>query len=891
MAAAIMVFAALAAVRPADPGASILSTPGPTPTYSGTGLPSLDPDDAKFFGVAGTGQQTLSGVKIVLNVGVPAGSTSFSVGIFDGDVSGFWDGGTTSFSYRLFKDPLKNGSTANPLDTITSSQALDDNWFDKSYSTDAAAKAPSGNYFYRLEAGWTLGTPSGSFNNFKVRTSGQVSVRAGQDFGFAAGPQRVPPETELDPFVGSGDPNPGDPNDPNSNSYDGQFTYYFYVPTSLPSITFWDGDNDRAGDTNDPNTPDTDPDGAGPAEAEGANEGAPADGPSPYRSCCNVAPSIYYDILDPESHLFTNSNPSGNTEWEKFVIGNSASDPDVLVTYELRPGLWRYQVHGMDAHNLNVLRSTYEIYSTTDLPLTVSPSPAVVPDHTMRTPAGKTLYYSHVVTNKGTVDDFNLDASSAHGWATAIYADANGNGILDPGEPKITRTGPMAPGQELDILLELVVPPGISGVTDLTTVTASSRSEWAVQGSATDTTILSSPPQADLAPVGPVDEGTPVTLDASGSSDPDEDSLQFRWDFDGDGTWDTDWSPNATVTYTWGDDWSGTVRVEVSDGELTDTAETSLVVANVSPIVTSLVIEIVKPDCRDDDEEHDHDDDDDEERDDDCGCDDEHDDESGDHDGDHEHDDDGCEEEDDEDDCDGENDGGRDEDDEGCGCRDEDDNHDDGDHDDDDEGENCGVTVSFNATAEDPGSDDLTFFWDFGDGTNSSHTYFNDGVGPDPFPSPGPVFPVNVTNETTHVYATSGNFTVTLTVTDDDGGNVTIVRHVLVCVSDEDDDHDDEGDHDDDGCGDDRDEDDDDDDCEDEDDCECGEDDDEECGDDDEHDDDDGDDDHDDDGGDDEDAPRPVSANGGRTLEAPFHPVISDMKGLLATAPRSVLRP
>jgi len=81
------------------------------------------------------------------------------------------------------------------------------------------------------------------------------------------------------------------------------------------------------------------------------------------------------------------------------------------------------------------------------------------------------------------------------------------------------------------------------------------------------------------------DEGTSITLDASASSDPDNDELKYRWDLDHNGTWDTEWNVAPYAEYTWGDDHSGQAVVEVSDGELTNTATTDVAVNNVAPIV------------------------------------------------------------------------------------------------------------------------------------------------------------------------------------------------------------------------------------------------------------------------------------------------------------------
>ncbi|UGV41962.1 PKD domain-containing protein [Methanococcoides orientis] len=82
----------------------------------------------------------------------------------------------------------------------------------------------------------------------------------------------------------------------------------------------------------------------------------------------------------------------------------------------------------------------------------------------------------------------------------------------------------------------------------------------------------------------------PIEFDASSSSDPDGDILTYRWDFDNDGICDYE-SSEPTATYTWDDDYTGTVALEVNDGEFTDTATTTLTVNNVAPVVDAIEIE------------------------------------------------------------------------------------------------------------------------------------------------------------------------------------------------------------------------------------------------------------------------------------------------------------
>lgn len=80
-----------------------------------------------------------------------------------------------------------------------------------------------------------------------------------------------------------------------------------------------------------------------------------------------------------------------------------------------------------------------------------------------------------------------------------------------------------------------------------------------------------------------------------------------------------------------------------------------------------------------------------------------------------------------------------------------------------------GVNITFEATASDSGSDDLTFTWDWGDGTTTSTTYYNNGIGADSYPSPD-VNPITVTDIQKHAFTARRGYVVTLTVEDDDGG-------------------------------------------------------------------------------------------------------------------------
>ena len=100
------------------------------------------------------------------------------------------------------------------------------------------------------------------------------------------------------------------------------------------------------------------------------------------------------------------------------------------------------------------------------------------------------------------------------------------------------------------------------------------------------------PPVADANGPYDADEGSSIVLDGSNSYDPDGDTLQYHWDLNNDGIWDTGWSPSPYLERTWGDDYSGQVALQVSDGEFTDTDTANITVRNVAPTVELRVLPI-----------------------------------------------------------------------------------------------------------------------------------------------------------------------------------------------------------------------------------------------------------------------------------------------------------
>lgn len=90
-----------------------------------------------------------------------------------------------------------------------------------------------------------------------------------------------------------------------------------------------------------------------------------------------------------------------------------------------------------------------------------------------------------------------------------------------------------------------------------------------------------------------IDEGTSYTFSGSGSTD--DDSLEYRWDFNEDNLWDTTWSGSPTASHSWPDNQADpvTITLEVFDGILKDVDQIQVTIVNVAPDIPPLINGVV----------------------------------------------------------------------------------------------------------------------------------------------------------------------------------------------------------------------------------------------------------------------------------------------------------
>ncbi|MCP3912410.1 MAG: hypothetical protein GY713_15810, partial [Actinomycetia bacterium] len=185
----------------------------------------------KFLAIAGTDLVTLSDTVLDVTLTADAGITTFDFGVFDGDageidtVAPFksrWDiGAAVDFTYALFASPpggpevqldltlpmaapgacvptvVLGELIPDPACSILSWSMPNNDWIDFAVASGPEANAPSGIKVYRLEVRQDVATGF-TVNVFKVRTTGQVTIRLGeQPFSYASTIGALPEDIRI----------------------------------------------------------------------------------------------------------------------------------------------------------------------------------------------------------------------------------------------------------------------------------------------------------------------------------------------------------------------------------------------------------------------------------------------------------------------------------------------------------------------------------------------------------------------------------------------------------------------------------------------------------------------------------------------------------------------
>ncbi|MBS1911967.1 MAG: hypothetical protein JST22_08285 [Bacteroidetes bacterium] len=401
-------------------------------------LPSAAVNDGRMFSIAGGNLNTLADNTLVFEIGVPAAATSFEIGIFDGETGGNWDQGTVPLEYTLYADPNGDATGATQVGIWHGDSMVNNGWYNITLNTAEAAHCNGANFFYTLKVRST-DPATFQWSSFKLRTSGTIVIRRNTSIAYTA-----PLGNGLDALNIY-------PNYPTltPTTYDGSWHFFFQVPdvVKLSMVDIWDGDLDRGSydcsdnDTDDPDTPNSIPTWAtGPVVAEGTAvsslpcqdaSGNPTGGnttSNPADDSRNPVfrrgPGVSYELISPGGTHYLNDNPSGNLEWEHFVLSTDAFDRNQMDYHvpSIERGIWELRVSGVDLSNLNAFRFPYDATGVDSNGVAIAPLSA---DFTNGTVTGL-VYYENNGNNTQDANEPGIPSVSI-----TLSCDFNNDGIVD----------------------------------------------------------------------------------------------------------------------------------------------------------------------------------------------------------------------------------------------------------------------------------------------------------------------------------------------------------------------------------------------------------------------------------------------------------------------------
>jgi len=106
-------------------------------------------------------------------------------------------------------------------------------------------------------------------------------------------------------------------------------------------------------------------------------------------------------------------------------------------------------------------------------------------------PATSVDFALDVINTSGSSDTYTLGSSAPAGWTVTYYFDANGNGVLDAGEvAPIVSVGPVASGNEVNLIARVDVPVGTAPGVNAVNFTATSSNNPAISDTIGDTVTV-----------------------------------------------------------------------------------------------------------------------------------------------------------------------------------------------------------------------------------------------------------------------------------------------------------------------------------------------------------------------------------------------------------------
>ena len=420
---------------------ALAAWPCPAQIGAVAGFPSANPSDGQFLSLVDL-PSGLVGQQIRFGLSVPVGRSDFNFLIFDGDTGkncdpgtdptcfipslGHWDSGDTQIVVRMYADPTRSGSespadlvgewygnasnpTVDPAGAWTGdAEMLDNRWWVVNVVVAANALAPSGAGFYNVVIDLDEPGDGRTVSNFKVAADVPLTVYS-SDFGFEAalggGPNDLgviyPGYVFGSPFdFATGE-----------TTYDGRISYFLEVAPGTTELRLFDGDFDHGtgsltglpsgqpiapcADSDDLDSPSL-PAFAGPNAVPQAAQGAGQPSDDSRFDALRRSPCIRYTVTDPLGQVYTNLNPSGNTEWEQFLI---TSDPAATATTadygldfaedgstfvqpgSLPAGVWKVEVEGLDVGNSNYWSLTLPACGLVDGAALCPPGPYLIGDY------------------------------------------------------------------------------------------------------------------------------------------------------------------------------------------------------------------------------------------------------------------------------------------------------------------------------------------------------------------------------------------------------------------------------------------------------------------------------------------------------------------------------